>query len=127
MPDNLRIPQRLEGEQEVGETPADWTGIDSLNEISLAAVIQILLKRGLCTEAELFAEEQRRRALTETAGETTDSFHFTPVQTHSERIRHRRQDSNRMRRWTGKRQWSRKIGTLLFGWKWHRKKNNSSI
>jgi hypothetical protein len=126
MTDNLHIPRRLEGEHEVKET-VNWTGSINVKQISLEAVIRVLIKRGICTEAELLAEEQRLRLLVDTASEPGQSFHFTPVQTHSIRHRHRRQDSNRMRRWAAKRNWSRKLGTLLFGWKWHRKKNDPKI
>jgi hypothetical protein len=126
MTDNLHIPRRLEGEQEMKET-ANWASAINIEQISLEAAIRVLIKRGICTEAELLAEEKRLRSLVETARAPEQPFHFTPVQTHSEQHRHRRQDSNRIRRWAAKRSWSRKLGSLLFGWKWHRKKNDPKI
>jgi hypothetical protein len=131
MTDNLRIPRRLEGEQAVNLNP-NWEkpqdgGANNLEQVSLDAVINMLVKRGICTEAELLAEENRLHALDETAEETTAPAYFTPVQTYSERHRHRHRDSNRLRQWAAKRQWSRKLGTLLFGWKWHRKKSDQEI
>lgn len=125
MTDNLHIPRRLEGEQEVNLNPV-WSKrqVTSIEQVSLNTVIQVLIKRGFCTEADLIAEEARQRAV-EQPRDPMPAMHFSPVQTHSERQvhRHRREDSNRIRRWASKRHWSRKLGTLIFGWKWHRKKN----
>jgi hypothetical protein len=122
MIDNAHIPPRLEGEQGV-KSDSSWrkppdTGINKIDQVSLEAVIQILIKHGICTEAELFAEENRLRP-SETIHESTP---FAPVQIHSER--HRHADGNRLRRWAAKRHWTRRLGTILFGWKWHRKKND---
>jgi hypothetical protein len=125
MTDNLHIPRRLEGEPEINET-ANWAGAINLEQVSLEAAIRVLIKRGICTEAELLAEEIRLRSMVETAGAPAQPFHFTPVQTPGERHRHRRHGSNRVRRWAAQYHWSRRLGTLLFGWKWHRKKNEQT-
>jgi hypothetical protein len=95
MTDNLHIPQRLEGEHARRSTSFEYSasevGIKNLEQVSLETVIRVLLQRGLCTEAELLAEENRRRSLRE----PVTQFNFTPVQIH----RHRRHDGNRWRRW----------------------------
>ena len=138
MTNELEIPRRRDGERKVQNNP-NWRkpqdgGSDSLEQVSLAAVIQVLIKRGICTEAELLAEENRLRTpelrtsdfrprTSEDANAATD---FMPVQTHSERLerhRHRHEDGNRLRSWAAKYNWSRKLGGFLFGWKWHRKKS----
>jgi hypothetical protein len=126
MTDNLHFSPRLEGEQKVKEN-VNSAGTNNIKQVSLEAIIRVLIKRGICTEAELLAEEKRLRAVAEMAIEPSQALPFTPVQTHSERHRHRREDNNRLRRWAAKRNWSRKLGTLLFGWKWHRKKNETKI
>lgn len=117
--DSLMQP-RLEDEAAIpSKTPmAAMTGDDTniIDEVSLTAVIQVLLQRGLCTEAELLAAENRLRSLRETTGRAT----FTPVQIPHEH--HHHHDPKLLRRWAAKYWWSRKLGTMLFGWKWHRKK-----
>jgi len=132
MTGNLRVPPRLEGEQEV-KSNSNWrkqnTGVNTLEQVSLEAVINVLIKRGICTEAELFAEENQLRTSEFQASEESlePTSRFTPVQTHSQRRRHRRSDSSHLRSWAAKRQWTRKLGTLFFGWKWHRKKSDPQI
>jgi len=131
MTDELQVPRRHEGERKVQVHP-NWrdSQIDisnSLDQVSLAAVIKVLITRGICTEAELLTEENRLRTsdLGPRTIEETTATYFTPVQTHSarERHRHRHEDGNRLRRWAAQYAWSRKVGGLLFGWKWHRKKS----
>lgn len=131
MTDNLHFPPRLEGEQEVNLNPNLETRNNrrnSLDRVSLEAVINVLIQRGLCTEAELLAEENRLRNLGVPAPEEKlESVRFTPVQTYSHRHQYEPRDSNSLRRWAGKRAWTRKLGSLLFGWKWHRKKREHNI
>jgi hypothetical protein len=148
MTDDSHIPRRLEGEYEnilgfnalrtgaAAPPPAgDFaeTGANAVDRVSMEALINVLIKRGLCTEKELLAEENRLHA----RRETTPRLDFTPAQIHREShepvqiqhdsYEHKRHDSNRLRRWAAKRQWSRRAGTLLFGWKWHRKKREQQV
>jgi hypothetical protein len=131
MTDDLHIPRRLESEEALLLNPIDLvsnvntqstdiaeSGIHTLDQVSLEAVINVLLKRGVCTEAELFAEENRLCSV----HQTMDSFHFTPVQIPNEGHSHKSHDHNSLRRWASKYRWSRRLGSILFGWKWHRKK-----
>jgi hypothetical protein len=134
MTDELQIPRRRDGERKIqfnlNQQESQGDGVNNLEQVSLAAVIQILIKRGLCTEAELLAEENRQRSTNVSdVGLRTSDAYFTPVQTHSERERHRHRhaDGNRLRRWAAQYSWSRKLGGLLFGWKWHRKKSEQKI
>jgi hypothetical protein len=155
MTDDSHIPRRLEGEYEnilgfntvrtaAAPPPAvDFTesGASAIGRVSLEAVVNVLIKRGLCTENELLMEENRLHAQNErltqenrlyTQHETTPQLDFTPVQIQHEdyehgqiqheSYEHKRHDYNRLRRWASKHQWSRRLGTLLFGWKWHRRK-----
>ncbi len=138
MTDDSHIPRRLEGEYEnilgfntlrTGTAPpppaADFaeSGMNATDRVSVQALINVLIKRGLCIENELLAEEDRLQARRETA----PRLDFTPVQIPRESYEHKRRDINRLRRWASKRQWSRKLGTLLFGWKWHRKKRDQQV
>jgi len=129
MTDNLHIPRRLEGEQEVSLNPnlekSRNNGSSTLEHVSLEAVINVLIQRGICTEAELLAEENRLRSLGVPAQEERlESVRFTPVQTYSQRYQYEPRDNKPLRRWAAKRAWTRKLGSLLFGWKWHRKKSD---
>ncbi len=138
MTDDSHIPRRLEGEYEnilgfntlrtgaAAPPPAgDFaeTGANAIGRVSMEALINVLIKRGLCTENELLAEENRLHAVSETASR----LNFAPVQIQRESYEHKRHDNNRLRRWAAKRQWSRRVGTLLFGWKWHRKKREQQV
>jgi hypothetical protein len=148
MTDDSHIPRRLEGEYEnilgfnmlrtdaAASPPAgDFaeTGANAADQVSMEALINVLIKRGLCTENELLAEENRLHARRDTA----PRLNFTPVQIQRESYEHvqiqhesyehKRHDNNRLRRWASKRQWSRKLGTLLCGWKWHRKKRDPKV
>jgi len=129
MTDELQIPRRHDGERKNQANP-NWRkpqdgGRDSLEQISLATVIKVLIKRGVCTEAELLAEQNRLETLDFRPRTAEAATSFTPVQTPSERERHRhrREDGNRLRSWAAQYAWSRKLGGFLFGWKWHRKKS----
>jgi hypothetical protein len=127
MADDSHIPRRLEDEHgnilelntlntEAADLPA--AGSDTVDRVSLEALINILIKRGLCTESELLAEENRLHALRE----TVTRIDFTPVPIPRSGYEYKLHDTNRLRRWASKRHWSRRLGTLLFGWKWHRRK-----
>jgi hypothetical protein len=129
MTDNSIMQRRLEGENMLRsnatavasevKSPVGGiaeTGINTIEQVSLEAVINVLLQRGVCTEAELIAEEDRLRSLQE----TMTNVAFTPV--HIPNDRHHYSDPNLLRRWAAKSHWSRKLGSKLFGWKWHRKK-----
>ncbi|GEM_PF-2373887 len=129
MTNELQIPRRRDGEQKVQFNPnqreSQDDGVNNLEQVSLAAVIQILIKRGFCSEAELLAEQKRLETLDFGPRPAEAPAFFTPVEAHSERERHRhrRADDNRLRQWAAQYSWSRKLGGFLFGWKWHRKKS----
>jgi hypothetical protein len=132
MADYSHIPRRLEGEYEnilgfnapgAGATAppaADFaeTGANTVDRVSMEALINVLIKRGLCTENELLAEENRLHG----RREADTRIEFAPVQIQREGHEYRHHHHHGLRRWAAKRQWSRRVGTLLFGWKWHRKK-----
>lgn len=91
------------------------------DQLSLEAVINVLVQKGLCTEAELLKEEARLRAVRSTMA----GLRFTPVQTMraGESSHH---DHHVWRKWASRYHWSRKLGTRLFGWKWKKMKRYPS-
>jgi hypothetical protein len=138
MTDDSHIPRRLEGEYEnilgfdtlrtgaaAPPPAADFveTGVNAVDGVSMKALINVLIKRGLCTESELLAEENRLHARRETA----PRLNFTPVQIRHQSHEYRHHHHHGIRRWAAKYLWSRRLGTLLFGWKWHRRKREQQI
>lgn len=91
------------------------------DQLSLEAVINVLVQKGLCTEAELLQEEARLRAVRSTLA----GLQFTPVQTmrKGESPSH---DHHVLRKWASRYRWSRKLGARLFGWKWKKMKRYPS-
>ena len=133
MTDELPISRPRDGEQKIA-APRGWAEPRSagaprgVENVSLEAVIAVLIKRGICTEAELLTAETELRASSFQPPALEEAAHFKPVQTYSAReenrhhYHHHHHDGNRIRRWAAKYKWSRRLGGLLFGWKWHRKK-----
>lgn len=91
----------------------------TLDQLSLEAVVNILVHRGICTEAELLTEEKRLRAVRQTMA----GLAFIPVQTKHAGHAHQKEHSA-LRHWASRHRWSRRLGSALFGWKWRKIKNN---
>lgn len=130
MRDELPISRQYDGEQKIaappGRTKSPTEMVRGMENVSLEAVIAVLIKHGVCTEAELLTAETEIRASNFRPPAREEATYFKPVQTYSareERHRHHRADNNRWRKWAAKYVWSRKIGGFFFGWKWHRKKS----
>jgi len=87
------------------------------DQVSLEAVINVLVQKGLCTEAELLKEQARLRAVRDTVA----GLRFTPVQTQRAGEGHSH-NHHLLRKWASHYRWSRKLGTRLFGWKWKKMK-----
>ncbi|MDZ7268057.1 MAG: hypothetical protein ONB48_09845 [candidate division KSB1 bacterium] len=91
------------------------------DQLSLEAVINVLVQKGLCTEAELLKEEARLRAVRQTLA----GLRFTPVQTrHQGRDHGHEHHHHLLRRLASRYRWSRKLGTRLFGWRWRKIKRS---
>ncbi len=130
MTDELSISRPRDGEQKIA-APRGWAEppngvVRGVENVSLEAVIAVLIKRGICTETELLTAETELRASNFPPPVMEEAAYFKPVQTYSARDarhRHHNADNNRWRKWAAQYSWSRKIGGFLFGWKWHRKKS----
>jgi len=88
--------------------------------ISLETIVNILVKKGLCTTEELFKEEgfirQKREQLErEEYKKISNINHYQ-----------RRHHNSTIKRLFSKRRWTRRLGTALFGWKWKKVKKRSS-
>jgi len=86
--------------------------------ISLETIVNILVKKNICTKEELFMLEGRIQ----------------------EQIRHNKKNNyvsirkdddhsnyTGLKRFMSRRRWTRRLGTALFGWKWKKVKKSPSL
>ncbi len=100
--------------------PESSFGTPIANIVSLETLVNVLIRKGICTPEELFEEERRKRSYDEqTKGALL-------VSTQSTRVRTNRESKKQgwLKRKMSKRRWSRRLGTLLFGWQWKKVKVN---
>ena len=91
--------------------------------VSLEAVVNLLIRKGVCTPEELLQEEQT------VVQEFERHASFKPV-TNSRRDEIEKEKSNAhskikgswLKRKMSKKRWTRRIGTFLFGWEWKKVK-----
>lgn len=89
--------------------------------VSLESVVNILIRKGLCTPEELYQEEQKRRRefeetqdvpLVQTNREAHGGANGAPPNS----------KSSWLKRLMVKRRWTRRLATYLFGWEWKKVK-----
>lgn len=76
------------------------------SEISTAALVRLLVRKGIVAPAELL-EEERRTRLVLTATSEDSATHTHP-------------SKSRLKRWAAKRRWTRRLTHRLFGWEFKR-------
>ena len=89
--------------------------------ISKEAVVNVMLRKGLCSEAELLEEERRLRG---SNGSFDDSQYVRIPDPESAQSWDRPQHP--LRKVFSKFRWSRRLGTAIFGWKWRRVKKEQA-
>jgi len=95
--------------------------------VSLEALVNVLIRNGICTAEELFEEEQTRRLYLNSVKD------ISIVKTDGSADSHQRSSDKRNRSWLkrnmSKRRWTRKLGKALFGWEWRKVKvqNNKGV
>ncbi|MBN1996862.1 hypothetical protein JW935_04860 [candidate division KSB1 bacterium] len=82
--------------------------ISFASEISTAALVRLLVAKGVLNIEELLAEEKDLRA--HPAGKSQD-----------------REKPSRLRQFAARHKWSRRLTSFLFGWKWQKKSNRKNI
>ena len=100
--------------------------LNFINQISPAAVVQVLLNKGIVTQEELERAQMQLHELQETSRpeplpESRATYTFDA--SHRKRRSHRSHRSSRgswLKKHMARFRWSRRLGTLLFGWKWKR-------
>ena len=89
--------------------------VPDANTISLETVINILVKKGICTTDEIF----RLQGHLQDQQHCVNGNNFISIQNDYDRGR-----LPGLKRKMGKKKWTRKLGSLLFGWKWKKIKKN---
>jgi hypothetical protein len=90
--------------------------------ISLEALVNLLVRKGICTPDELFEEERKRQQHYQKIKDVS------LVQTKDLDSRGDGEAQGRQSSWLkrkmSKRRWTRKLGTALFGWRWRKVKHD---
>lgn len=94
--------------------------------VSLETIVNILIRKGICTPEELFEEEQNRRSYLEET-QNISSVQITNAKYYSGNGAPKKSKSNWLKRKMSKYRWSRKLGTTLFGWKWRKVRINREV
>ena len=86
--------------------------------ISPETIVNILVKKGICTVEELFILEGQIQE------KNKDAKDSKVIAIKSEYSRGR---LPWLKRWMSKRRWTRRLGTALFGWKWKKVKKSPAL
>lgn len=82
--------------------------------ISVETVVNVLLRKGVCSEEELLAEERRHR-------DSEGQFYkvqYLSVDEHGHKAGRWGRPQHPLRKMFSKFRWTRRLGTAIFGWKW---------
>lgn len=91
--------------------------------ISLETVVNLLVRKGVCTLEELFEEEKIRQQYNHLVKDV--SIVRTGCQQSMREERSNRRKQSWLKRKMSKRRWTRRLGTALFGWQWKKIKRNN--
>ena len=92
------------------------------DKISVESLVAVLVRKGLCSEAEVLAEENLRRA---ESGRLEDS-QYVRIDNDDVDAEHWDRPQHPLRKVFAKYRWSRRFGTAIFGWKWKKLKKDHS-
>ncbi len=93
--------------------------------VSLETVVNVLIRKGVCTPDELFEEERKRREY------QTNVKDISVVRTEStsKQVDSRQDGKSRRKKQTwlkgkmSQKRWTRRVATSLFGWEWKKVKH----
>jgi len=99
----------------------DSLGFAAADLISTEAVVNMLIRKGICTAEDLYDEERR---LQQEAREFNSDTHFVDIPSMHESglVPPNRRRRSWLKRKMAKRRWTRRLGTQLFGWEWKKVK-----
>lgn len=111
----------LHGEER-SESDAHDASFPIAEFISKEALINVLLKKGICTAEELYDEQRRlkEQLLRERQQEHQGLalVQIPPLKDTGLHITTNHRNRHWLRRKMAKRRWTRRLGTALFGWEW---------
>ena len=90
--------------------------VPNADVISLETLVNMMVRKGICSVEELFMLEGHVQELNQKETENN----FIKIENKYDRGRF-----PGLKRTMSKYSWSRRLGTLLFGWKWKKMKKNS--
>lgn len=96
-----------------GDDESNIKYVPNADVISLETMVHILVSKGICTAEELFMLEGHVQELNHKNG----NKNFMPIQNQRDRGKF-----PALKRAMSNYHWSRRLGTLLFGWKWKKVK-----
>jgi len=99
----------------IGTEDAAPNLVPNADVISLETMVHMLVNKGICTAEELFMLEGRVQEL----NQKQPKNNFVPIQNQFDRG-----TFPGLKRAMSKHHWSRRLGSLLFGWKWKKIKKN---
>jgi len=92
--------------------------IPNADIISMETMVHMMVNKGICTAEELFMLESRVQELNNKGQKNS----FVAVHNYQNRGRF-----PGLKKAMSKHRWSRRLGALLFGWKWKKVKKNQSL
>ncbi len=124
--ENSKLNQSDENQKEQRENDSELPGkFVATDLVSLEALVNVLIRNGVCTAEELFEEEQTRRLY------LNSTRNISLVETEDPGQSRGSSSDKRNRSWLkrkmSKRRWTRKIGEVLLGWKWRKVRNNKGV
>ncbi len=92
--------------------------VPNADVISLETMVHMMVNKGICTVEELFMLEGRVQELKQ----KNDNNKYVSIHNHNDRGRF-----PAFKRAMSQHRWGRRLGTLLFGWKWKKVKKDQSL
>ena len=124
--ENSKLNQSDENQKEQRENDSELPGkFVATDLVSLEALVNVLIRNGVCTAEELFEEEQTRRLY------LNSTRNISLVETEDPGQSRGSSTDKRNRSWLkrkmSKRRWTRKLGETLLGWEWKKVRNNKGV
>ena len=124
--ENSKLNQSDENQKEQRENDSELPGkFVATDLVSLEALVNVLIRNGVCTAEELFEEEQTRRLY------LNSTRNISLVETEDPGQSPGSSSDKRNRSWLkrkmSKRRWTRKLGETLLGWEWKKVRNNKGV
>ena len=124
--ENSKLNQSDENQKEQRENDSELPGkFVATDLVSLEALVNVLIRNGVCTAEELFEEEQTRRLY------LNSTRNISLVETEDPGQSQGSSSDKRNRSWLkrkmSKRRWTRKLGETLLGWEWKKVRNNKGV